>query len=436
LPDVDPRLQNRYLQLIQEQLAPLEPVAAGLRALPQAAQAFAATQAAWRFYRNPRVTLPKLIQPLLDHARRAVPDACDDFVLNILDWSLLHYRQHASKRDRVELSNCQDLGYELLTSLLASDRDGAPVAPTCQQLRAQAGVYSSRCRRVLPNRSQLDMLHPVLAHAEALGLPKRLVHIIDAEADSVAHYRRWMRQGWLFLVRADGEPRVRFEGQEMPLAAMADTLRSRRAFGKAREVDYHGQRVQQWLAEAAVVVHRPAQPHRRSSPRRVKIPGPPLPLRLVVSELRRADGTVLERWLLLSNVPSAVAAQRLALWYFWRWRIESYFKMLKGAGLQLEHWQQESGLALAKRLLVASMACVVVWAVAHAAGPEAAALRGVLVRLSGRQMRWGKSYTEPALLAGLWVLLSMLALLEHYDLNKLRGLARLARPSADRLDSS
>jgi hypothetical protein len=30
----------------------------------------------------------------------------------------------------------------------------------------------------------------------------------------------------------------------------------------------------------------------------------------------------------------------------------------------------------------------------------------------------------------------MLALLEHYDLNKLRGLARLARPSADRLDSS
>jgi hypothetical protein len=435
LPEVESRLQDRYLQLLQEHMAPLGPVAAGLRALPRAASAFASTQAAWRFYRNPRVALRKLVQPLLDHARQAVPEACADYALVVHDWCLLHYNDHPSKADRVELSNSQDLGYELLTSLVVSDRDGAPLAPVCQQLRAAAGVYSTRSARLLASRSQLDMLAPVLGHIEALRLGRAAVHLIDSEADSVAHYRRWARQGWLFLVRADEARLVRFEGQEVLLPAVVAALRARQAFRKARRLDYHGEEVQQWVAEAAVVLHRQAQPHRRGQ-KRAPVRGRPLPVRLVVSELRRADGTVLARWLLLTNVPAAVPAERVALWYYWRWRVESYFKLLKGAGLHLEHWQQQTGLAIAKRLLVAGMACCVVWEVARGEGPEAQQLREVLVRLSGRQMRWGKSYTEPALLAGLWVLLAMLELLEHYDLEQLRQLAALARPTTTPPDTT
>src|SRR5207237_951059 len=156
----------------------------------------------------------------------------------------------------------------------------------------------------------------------------------------------------------------------------------------------------------------------------------PLRLRLVVSELRQ-DGQAQEHWLLLTNVPAAVTAERVALWYFWRWWVESYFKLLKGAGQQLEHWQQETALAVAKRLLVASMACVVVWEVARATEPEAEALRDVLVRLSGRQMAWGKTYTDSALLAGLWGLLSMVELLKHQDLEKLRRWADWVRPTKE-----
>ena len=48
------------------------------------------------------------------------------------------------------------------------------------------------------------------------------------------------------------------------------------------------------------------------------------------------DGEVLSRWLLLSNVPADVAASELALWYYWRWRIESFFKLLKSAELAAE----------------------------------------------------------------------------------------------------
>jgi Transposase DDE domain len=427
LPGVESRLQDRHLQMIQEHMAPLQAVAAGLRALPRASAAFASTQAAWRFYQNPRTQLQHLAQPLIDRARQAIPDACDDYALIVHDWSLLHYNDHPSKTDRVELSQSQDLGYELLTSLAVSDRDGSPLAPVCQQLRAQAGVYSTRSPRLLPDRSQLDMLNPVLEHVEGLALGKLLVHLIDAEADSVAHYRRWDRQGRLFLVRADKERVVLFEGQEQTLSEVADILWTRGAFRKSRQVDYKGQPTQQWVAEAFVVLHRPARPQRLGQQRRA-VPGKRLRLRLVVGDLR-ADGDSKERWLLLTNVPATVSAERVLRWYYWRWQIETYFKLLKGAGQQLEHWLQETGLAIAKRLLVAGMACAVVWEVARASGPEAEALRTVLVRLSGRQMQWGKSFTAPALLAGLWVLLSMLELLEHYDLETLQRLAHRARPS-------
>ncbi|MDO9169661.1 MAG: hypothetical protein Q7U18_11340 [Methylobacter sp.] len=110
-----------------------------------------------------------------------------------------------------------------------------------------------------------------------------------------------------------------------------------------------------------------------------------------------------------------------------QWGIECFFKLLKKAGHDLESWQQETGLAIAKRLLVISMACVVVWEIAAAKGEEAEALRTFLIKLSGRQMKWGKSFTNPALLAGLWVFLSMQEVLECYSSEELAALQETAQ---------
>ena len=113
----------------------------------------------------------------------------------------------------------------------------------------------------------------------------------------------------------------------------------------------------------------------------------------------------------------------MARCYYWRWRIESFFKLLKSHGQQLEEWQQETGMVIARRMLVAAMACVVVWQLESESSPESMKFKDALVRLSGRQMKKKKRHTAPALLAGLWVLLSMLALLEQTDLNELKGFA-------------
>lgn len=142
-------------------------------------------------------------------------------------------------------------------------------------------------------------------------------------------------------------------------------------------------------------------------------------------QLRQGNGKILAEWLLLTNAPAnLITSEKLAYCYYWRWRIESLFKLLKSHGQHLESWQQTTGMAIARRLLVAAMACVIVWTLQADQSPQAQELKTILVRLSGRQTKRTTPHTAPALLAGLWVLLSMLELLQHVDLNRLKRLAK------------
>jgi hypothetical protein len=258
-------------------------------------------------------------------------------------------------------------------------------------------------------------------YLQGLSLERPLVHIVDREGDSVGHFRQWQKH--TFLVRAKERQRVDWEGQSYLLSSLAEQLRQRKELVFCREVEFQGRPARQYLAEAAVVLSRPTRQKRRGEKPKT-VAAAPVTVRLILSEVRAVSGKVLAVWLLLSNADAAVEAARLALWYYWRWRVESFFKLLKSAGQQVEHWQQESGLAVAKRLLVVSMACVLVWQLSRAQSPQAEELRSVLVRLSGRQMKRKRPWTAPALLEGVWVLLSMLELLEYYDLSKLRQLAK------------
>lgn len=436
LPEAEPRLQQRYRCLVMSHLSPLHSVAAGLRALPDVSQPFAATQAAWRFYANTQVTLPQLAAPLIAAAREGLAHACDRYALVVLDWSNLHYTLHARKTDRVELSSPRDLGYELFTALVVADRDGSPLAPVCLDLRGAQGLHTTRQTPLEKPASPLDGLLPIMSYVTQLKLERTPVYIIDREADSVGHYRTWAQAGHTFLVRANDPRRVLHQGREYKLLDLAKEMAPQ--FHRTREVQIQGKKAWQYVGQTAVTLHRAARSHRvtgkgsKRKARHANIPGVPLVLRLIVSEIRDEVGKVLARWLLLTNAPSEVTAATVALWYYWRWQIESYHKLLKGAGLQLESWLQESAGALSRRLTVAAMAAVVVWKLARDTRPEAADMRKALVRLSGRQMKRGKNlptFTEPALLAGLGVLMPMLCLLETHSVADLRRLARSTLPA-------
>ena len=80
------------------------------------------------------------------------------------------------------------------------------------------------------------------------------------------------------------------------------------------------------------------------------------------------------------------------------------------------------------------MACVVVWQLAGSQEPEADEFRQCLIRLSGRQMKWGQPLTEPALLAGLGVLLAMLDFIEQYDVEEIKRMTKVFVPGHHRMD--
>jgi hypothetical protein len=427
IPEVEKRLQDRYQQLVHEHLGHAHAGASGPRILPNETSAKAAAQAAWRFYDNPRITFPRLAQPLLQAATDAARRHCRDFTLIAIDWSWLDYRDHPSKADRLAGPGGV-LGYKLLSALLLSDRDGQPLTPLCEELRTARGRLSSRRQRWARPPTALDGLQGVMSLVAALPLGKRPVFLIDAEADSVFHWRLWQRRGWLFWVRGDDDRCVRLggkDGPEMLLPAVAQRLWRQRSFRPVRKVNYRGRRVGQYVAEAAVTLTRPAWLHREveGQYKRLVRAGKALGLRLVLTELRDRRGRVLERWYLLTNVPPAATAATTAAWYYWRWEVETFFKLLKSAGQQVEHWQQDDGRAILKRLLVAGMACVLAWRLASSRASRASAARRLVMRLSGRQVEAGREYTLEGLLAGAWVLLASAAVLGQMSASYLMEMA-------------
>jgi len=411
--------------LVESHAQASQALASGIHAVPEVSTSFAASQGAYRFFQNERVTLRALAQPLIETARMEVATACSRWCLIVHDWSQLMYSEHQTKPDRVKLSSRNvPEGYELFTQLAVSDQNGSPLAPVAMSLRAADGIHSTRTTRLLEPLSPLDEIAPAMKHTEQLALGKPLVHIIDAEADSIAHFRDWSKMGCVFLVRAD-DRLVEWQGEEQKCSAILGQLQEQQSLVWTRKVEYHGKPAEQYVAEVPVRLLRPGQRNRPEAGDRQRIPGPPLPLRLVFSEVRDETGKVLAVWRLLTNLPEDVDSSTIALWYYWRWQIEKFFKLLKSAGSNAEAWQQTTAHAIAARLLIASMACVVVWRLARSEHPQADEARKLLVRLSGRQTKRSKPYTMPAMLAGLWTLLAMLEVLNHYTVNDIQSLGHL-----------
>jgi hypothetical protein len=385
--------------------------ATGIAVPANVENSFAVTQATWRFLANERVTLKALVEPLRDFARQQLAGA--KYALAVADWSKIDYKKHTAKKDIVQLTHKHDVGYELATQLLVSAENGIPIAPIQMHLKTADGFLSTAENAPAKDTHHLEQVLPMMREADAMDLPTTLVHVIDREADSVFHMRAWHAEDFLFLVRAD-ERIVRWRNEIVKYADIESVLESEGAFRESRNVTIKGKPGIQYVAETEIILDRPAQ--RKIDGRQVAVPGEAISLRLVIAKVVcPKTGEVLSTWYLLTNVPPEVSAEQIALWYYWRWEIESFFKLLKSGGQQLEHWQQESGEAILKRLLVASMACSLVWSLQQSDDEQSEAFKSVLVRLSGKRLARGRSPTPGILLSGLFVLLQMVDFLTDID---------------------
>ena len=404
-----------------------------LTALPGVARPFAATRAMTRFLNNPNINPHALIQPARDAVVRALESSDSPFALVVHDWSMFSFKTHASKTDRYERSHENDLGYELGTALVVDAADGRPLGPVEFRLRTQDGILSTREGEVAMPPGHVDELLGVFEESKRWDLGKELVHVVDREADSVGHHRRWRAAGHRVLIRADAKRIVRWKGNECSLESVASGLALEfvgvlNGSGEVEIVSTAKGTGRLRVAETEIVLDRPART--RVGDKRVSVPGEALPMRLVVTQLVDAAGAVLAEWFLFTDLSKSEAdAATVGRWYAWRWRIETYHKLLKSAGMNAEEWQQETGRAFLLRLIVASMACLTVWHLQRDETPEAKRMREMLVRLSGRQMAYGVESTAPALLAGLEKLLGIDNILHYEDLAEIFALARKVLPT-------
>ena len=111
----------------------------------------------------------------------------------------------------------------------------------------------------------------------------------------------------------------------------------------------------------------------------------------------------------------------------WQWVAETDVRLTRPAKPSQKKGKKPSvpGIPVEARLVVSRV--VTVWAIAADKSAEAAELRAFLVKLSGRQMRHKVEFTNPALLAGLWVFLSMLEIMEAYSQEELDSLKQTAQ---------
>jgi hypothetical protein len=412
---LEKRLQERFVKLVKAHMNSSTRTAAGPRALPELGQAATACQATWRFLNNERVTLQALVEPLRKVGRDGCSQSESPFVLLAHDWCKVNYASHASRKDLLQLTHETDIGYDLTAGLLIEAHTGVPLAPMQIHLKTGKGIHSTAKKPPKPSDHHLDQLLPTMAEVADWGLERKVVHIIDREADALGRFRAWDAKGYLFLVRCD-DRRVEWNDESILLSEINEYFHREDEFEDVGKALFQGKSVRREVAETKVVLHRPHSETRNG--KKVSVSGKPIEVRAVFVRLVDKKGYIVAEWMLLTNVPAEEAdAAEVGKWYYWRWRIESFFKLLKSAGHEMEYWQQTTGKAIARRLLIAAMACVVVNQLQGSDSSAAEKFRKYLVQLSGRQMKYGVESTAPALLAGYFVLLSMTQFLEQNEVS-------------------
>jgi len=306
------------------------------------------------------------------------------------------------------------------------DEKGNPLGALAQNLATDKNIYSTYNNNIDKNLTHLEELVQRTKYVrENYNIEKELVDIIDREADSVAFMREYEANNWLYLIRAKVTHKVYLanENREISQGDLAKELTLGTYIKTIKyKVDKKMQKVNIFVNEIEVEIRRDATKSVLTEEGKKKIiftEGENIKVRFVVERLVNEQNNIVAEWILLTNVPKEVKATTIGTWYYHRWKIESYFKLLKSAGFNLESWQQETPMALFRRLLVVSYATLFVWKIERSEEKNAPIVRKFLVQLSGRLIEKNKEYTTPALLAGLWVFMKMMNVLAIYDVETL-----------------
>lgn len=397
----------------------------GLNLLIKDVEGFSQAQAAWRFYNNENVDILSLNNPIMEEGIKAINAQCKEYVLIASDWSHVDYRHHKSKKECIEYKLNKEgykkqKGYDLQSSLAISDTTGSPIVPLVQNLKTDNKVYSTYDNNIDIKSTHLKELIKRSRYINNnLDIKKKIVSVVDREADSVSLMRKYQADNQFFIIRAKDKSKVTYSDQQISQKELAKEIE----LGEyVKDIKYKKENVKIYANEVDILITRDAymQIKKENGKRSFKkIKGKAIKARFIVERLMNNKQEIVATWMLISNLKKDVSSEKIALWYYYRWNIESYFKLLKSSGFNMEQWQQVEPSAIFKRLLIASHACLLVWQIEHSNSKNIKQIKEFLVKLSGRLVERGKISTSPALLAGLWSFFSAMDIIELYDIDKL-----------------
>jgi len=311
---------------------------------------WAHSMGSFRFYNNEAMSLPAMYGAVRTALRALVPVGSRCYVAH--DFSVVDYTKHNDKKDRVQVGNEAGRGYDLYAALVL-DGGGRPLGPAVTELRNAKGCLSSESCEVIPFVDHLEQAERGIAATETHLTDRECVHVMDREFDDVALQRMLASKHRLYVIRAQQLSRVvRWQGSITKLSIVAKAV-ERVAAG---EVEREGKRYERFIGETVITFERPSLRGRKRGAKPKK--GPPIDVRVVVTELRGIDHREHFEWALLTNLNDSAAAVVDA--YLARWRVERLFYLAK-VGLRLESWRQETGEAIARRLALTMLAAMVMY---------------------------------------------------------------------------
>ena len=398
--------------------------ASGLGGLIDNNKSFAQVQGAWRFYKNERVKIEDLSQPILEIGKAEIENHCDKYVLMMTDWSHISYLKHKSKKELIEISNGngkKQRGYELQTTIAVSDKSGEPLFPVAQNLKTAENVLSTYSHDL---DISLDHFEEFEKRAEwikkNIQTQHKRVHIIDREGDVAGLYRHLDKQNEKFLIRGKTAVNI-YNPKDKKNWKQGELAKSLDKGKKFKKIKYHGQYVNIYVNEIDIEIRRDTTKKKTNINGKnysTRTKGDAIKAKLVVSKLIDSDHNIVATWILITNI-SDVSSATITQWYYYRWKIESFFKLLKSSGFFMESWQEQNPLGIFKKLLVTSFCSILVWKINNNCQKKTIQFKEFLVRLSGRGLEYKKRSTLPSILAGLWIFLQMMETLRHYDKEEL-----------------
>lgn len=323
---------------------------------PEAAADDSSLEGTYRFLNNENVTPERILEPHFEATAQRIRLA-DNAV--IVDHDSTEFIHRGEQMGQLGEGRVGFIGHFSLA--VTSDDAKAPLGLLfAQNVLRPAKGYREKLRRErarAPDNERLRWIAGVKAAEERIGLPGKLVHVMDREADSYPLFASMVRNRYRFVARMTFDREVEIGERTAPLTyALRDVPQLMRFEVPVREkppVTRRGPKPQQDKRIATVALSATNVRIRR--PRALHDVGPAiLDLNVVlVRELKPPKGNLPIEWRLLTSEPisTVLEVEAIVEIYRRRWIIEEYFRALK-QGCALEKRQLENRHAIVNALAV------------------------------------------------------------------------------------